>query len=111
VLVGLIIKITIDELQEGEIKEPTAPLVLLAFVPTLLIGVFTYTKLKLSSINKFIGSLIFAFAISLSILVLYFIAVSIGYSEINIRLAKFFTAIIFVSTALLYLQLPWQKDA
>lgn len=111
VLVGLIIKITIDELQEAEIKEPTAPLVLLAFVPTLLIGVFTYTKLKLSSINKFIGSLIFAFAISLSILVLYFIAVSIGYSEINIRLAKFFTAIIFVSTALLYLQLPWQKDA
>ncbi len=111
VLVGLIVKITIDELQEGEIEDPTAPLVLLAFVPTLLISVFTYTKLKLSSINKFISSLIFASAISLSILVLYFIAVSIGYTEINIRLAKFLTAIIFVSTALLYLQLPWQKDA
>ncbi|WP_217877288.1 hypothetical protein [Pseudoalteromonas shioyasakiensis] len=111
VLVGLIIKITIDEQQEGEIEDPTAPLVLLAFVPTLLIGVFTYTKLKLSSINKFISSLIFAFAISFSILALYFIAVCIGSTEINIRLAKFFTAIIFVCTALLYLQLPWQKDA
>jgi len=111
VLLGLIIKITIDELQEGEIEDPTAPLVLLTFVPTLLIGVFAYTKLKLSRLNKYLCSLIFAFAISFSVLVLYFIAVTLGSTEINIRLAKFFTALIFACTTLLYLQLPWQKDA
>ncbi|WP_353519093.1 hypothetical protein, partial [Thalassotalea sp. SU-HH00458] len=110
VLLGFIIKITIDELQEGGIEDPTAPLVLLTFVPTLLIGVFAYTKLKLSSLNKYICSLIFAFAISFSVLVLYFIAVTIGSTEMNIRLAKFFTALIFACTTLLYLQLPWRKN-
>jgi len=111
VLFGLIIKITIDELQEDGIKDPTAPLILLTFIPTLLIGVFAYTKLKLSSFNKYICSLIFASAISLSILVLYFIAVWFNATEINFKFAKFFTALIFVSTTLLYIQLPWEKDA
>ena len=68
VVFGLLVKITIDELQEGGIEDPTAPLVLLTFVPTLLIGVFAYTKLKLSSINKYLCSLIFSFAISFSVI-------------------------------------------
>lgn len=75
VLFGLILKITVDELQEGGIEDPTAPLILLMFIPTLLIGVFAYTKLKLSSINKYFCSFIFAFVVSISILVLYFCAV------------------------------------
>ena len=110
VLLGLVIKITIDELREGGVEDSGALLVLLTFVPTLLLGVFTYTKLKLSSLNKYLCSLIFGFAISFSILVLYFIAVAIGSTEINLRLVKFFTALFFTCTTLLYLQLPWQKD-
>ena len=108
---GLLVKITIDEFQEDGIEDPTAPLVLLTFVPTLLIGVFAYTKLKLSSINKYICSIIFAFAISFSVLALYFISISFGSTDIDVRLAKSFTAIIFACTALIYLQLPWEKDA
>ena len=111
VLLGLIIKITIDKIKEGEIEDPTAPLVLLTFIPTLLIGVFAYTKLKLSRLNKYICSLIFASAVSLSILVLYFCAVWFDSTELSLRFAKFFTALIFACTALLYLQLPWEKDA
>jgi hypothetical protein len=111
VLLGLIIKITIDELQEDGIEDPTAPLILLTFIPTLLIGVFAYTKLKLSSFNKYICSLIFSSAVSISILMLYFIAVWFNATEINFKFAKFFTALIYVSTTLLYIQLPWEKDA
>ncbi len=111
VLIGLIIKITIDELQEGGIEDPTAPLVLLNFIPTLLIAVFAYTKLKLSSLNKYLCSLIFASVVSLSILVLYFCAVWFDSTELNLRLAKFFIALIFICSALLYLQLPWEEDA
>ena len=111
VLLGLIVKITIDEIQEGEIEDPTAPLVLLTFIPTLLIGVFSYTKLKLSSLNKYLCSLIFASAVSISIIVLYFCAVWFDSTELNLRFVKFFTALIFTCTALLYLQLPWEKDA
>jgi hypothetical protein len=111
VLLALIVKIVIDEFEEGAVEDLTAPFILLAFIPTILLGVFTYTKLKLSSLNKFICSLIFAFIISLSILVMYFIAVSIGSTDINFPLAKFFTLIVFVSTAGIYLQLPFEKDA
>jgi hypothetical protein len=110
-LLALIVKIVIDEFEEGAVEDLTAPFILLAFIPTILLGVFTYTKLKLSSLNKFICSLIFAFIISLSILVMYFIAVSIGSTDINFPLAKFFTLIVFVSTAGIYLQLPFEKDA
>ena len=111
VLLALIVKIVIDEFEEGAVEDFTAPFILLAFIPTILLGVFTYTKLKLSSVNKFICSLIFAFIISLSILVMYFIAVSISSTDINFPLAKFFTLIVFVSTAGIYLQLPFEKDA
>jgi small basic protein len=111
VLLGLIVKIVIDEFEEDTVKDLTAPFILLAFIPTILLGVFTYTKLKISSLNKFVCSLIFAFVISLSILVMYFIGVSLGSTDINLRLAKFFTLIVFVSTAGIYLQLPWEKDA
>lgn len=111
VLLGLIVKIVIDEFEEGTVEDLTAPFILLAFIPTILLGVFTYTKLKLSSLNKFACSLIFAFVISLSILVMYFIGVSLDSTDINLRLAKFFTLIVFVSTAGVYLQLPWKKDA
>jgi hypothetical protein len=111
VLLALIVKIVIDEFEEGAVEDLTAPFILLAFIPTILLGVFTYTKLKISSLNKFVCSLIFAFVISLSILVMYFIGVSLGSTDINLPLAKFFTLIVFVSTAGIYLQLPWVKDA
>jgi hypothetical protein len=111
VLLGLIVKIIIDEFEEGTVEDFTFPFILLGFIPTILLGVFTYTKLKLSSLNKFICSLIFAFVISLSILIMYFIVANLGSTDINFQLAKFFTAIIFVCTAGIYLQLPWEKDA
>jgi len=111
VLLGLIVKIVIDESKEGTVDDLTVPFILLGFIPTILLGVFTYTKLKLSNLNKFICSFIFGFVISLSILVMYFIGASVGSTEINFKLAKFFTAIVFVCTAGIYLQLPWEKDA
>jgi hypothetical protein len=42
---------------------------------------------------------------------MYFIVANLGSTDINFQLAKFFTAIIFVCTAGIYLQLPWEKDA
>ena len=67
VLLALIVKIVIDEFEEGAVKDLTAPFILLAFIPTILLGVFTYTKLKLSSLNKFICSLIFKYSPALYI--------------------------------------------
>ncbi|WP_155734300.1 hypothetical protein [Pseudoalteromonas luteoviolacea] len=110
VIVGISINIFFDAVQNESKEDLFFPLNFLVFLPVMILGVFTYTKLKLCSLNKYICSVIFGSVISVSTTFLYIVAIILDATDINIRLAQFFVAIIFVTTLLIYLQLPWERE-
>lgn len=110
VVLAVSVKIIIDAVQEDNSEDLFFPIYLLAFIPVVLIGVYTYTKLKLSTVNKFVCSLIFGSVISISFITTYFLGSALDDTDINIRFIKVYGVIIFITTSLIYLQLPWKKD-
>jgi hypothetical protein len=110
VVLAFSVKIIIDAVQEDNSEDLFFPIYLLAFIPVVLIGVYTYTKLKLSTVNKFVCSLIFGAVISASFIATYFLGSALDDTDINIRFIKVYGIIIFITTSLIYLQLPWKKD-
>jgi len=110
VVLAVSVKIIIDAVQEDNSEDLFFPIYLLAFIPVVLIGVYAYTKLKLSTVNKFVCSLIFGSVISISFITTYFLGSALDDTDINIRFIKVYGVIIFITTSLIYLQLPWKKD-
>lgn len=113
--VGLVVfvvsvKIIIDAVQEDNSEDLFFPIYFLAFIPVVLIGVFTYTKLKLSTFHKLVCCMIFGLVISITTAILYVLGSTLDNSEINLRFIKVYGVIIFTTTSLIYLQLPWKKD-
>ncbi|USD30063.1 hypothetical protein J8Z24_08335 [Pseudoalteromonas sp. SCSIO 43201] len=111
VIVGISIKIIFDAVHDESKEDLFFPLYFLVFLPVMILGVFTYTKLKICSLNRYICSVIFGSVISVSTIILYIVANILDATDINIRLAQFFVAIIFVTASLIYLQLPWESEA
>jgi hypothetical protein len=111
VIFGLSVKIIFDAFQEENNENLFFPLYFLAFIPVIILGVFTYTKLKLCSLNKYICSVIFGAVISISTIIMYVVGSTLDATDINMRLAQYFFVITFVTTTLIYLQLPWENDA
>jgi len=110
VVVAISVKIIIDAIQEDNSEDLFFPFYFLAFIPVVFIGVYTYTKLKLSTVNKFVCSLIFGSVISASFIATYFLGSDLDGTDINNRFIKVYGVIIFITTSLIYLQLPWKKD-
>lgn len=110
VILAISVKIIIDAVLEDNSEDLFFPIYLFAFIPVVLIGVYTYTKLKLSTVNKFVCSLIFGSVISISFITTYFLGSALDDTDSNIRFIKVYGVIIFITTSLIYLQLPWKKD-
>lgn len=110
VVVAVSVKIIFDAIQEDNSEDLFFPIYFLSFIPVVFIGVFTYTKLKLGAVNKFVCSLIFGSVISATFIATYFLGSTLDDTDINIRFIKVYGVIIFITTSLIYLQLPWKKD-
>ncbi len=110
VVVAVSVKIIFDAIQEDNSEDLFFPIYFLAFIPVVFIGVFTYTKLKLSTLHKLVCCMIFGLVISITTAMLYVFGSTLDNSEINLRFIKVYGVIIFITTSLIYLQLPWKKD-
>ncbi|WP_394205749.1 hypothetical protein [Shewanella waksmanii] len=111
VVFGLSTMIMLSAYQEENYDDLYFPIYFLAFLPVILVGVFTYTKLKSSDVNKYLCSILFAMAITASTFVLYIIGHYIDATELDLRFIKVMSLIAFVTMSLIYLQLPWKNDA
>lgn len=88
------------------------PLYLLAFFsPVMLFGVYLYTFLRASFLNKNLCSLIFGASISTCTICLYLLPEVLHYQSINLRFVSVSALVIFVCLSGIYLQLPWSKNA
>lgn len=110
VFFGVSIKIVFDSIRDDNSEDLLFPLYFLAFIPIIFVGVYSYTKLKQSSINKFVSCLCFGAIMLVATVIFYLAGNYFDNSEINLRSIKVIGLLTFSVTALLYLQLPWKKD-
>jgi hypothetical protein len=88
------------------------PLYLLAFLsPVMLLGVYMYTLLAVSSMHKYLCSIVFGASISVCIMFMYLLSEVLHYQSINLRFAGVSALFLFICLSGIYLQLPWRKHA
>ena len=110
VFFALSIAIMSDAYSSEKYEDLYFPLYFLSFLPVILIGVLTYTKLKITHINKYLCCMIFGAVITVSIFALYIIGHFLDSTELEFRFIRVMSIIAFVTTSLIYLQLPYKKD-
>lgn len=99
-----------DSIKEDDYSNLMILVYLLASIPLVVLSTATYTGLKLSSVNKFLCSAVFAFATTVFVIAYYFFAWLIDGSELNVSFLQRMPAIMFVVLAGIYLQLPWKHN-
>lgn len=107
---GLSAMILLNCYREEDFSNALDVIYFLSFAPVVAVQTYGYTKLKSSSIHRFVCALMFAFLGIFSSTVFYFILQGIEGTGFNIRLALFFCGITFVCLAGLYYQLPWKRE-
>ena len=104
--------IIFDSIKTDDNEGLLFPFYLFAFFsPVMLFGVYLYTVLRASSLNKYLCSLIFGASISACTICLYLLLEVLHYQSINLRFVSGSALVIFVCLSGIYLQLPWRKNA
>ena len=107
---GLSLAIMSDAYRNENYEDLYFPLYSLAFLPIIFLGVFAYSKLKNSHINKYLCCMVFGSVISISTFIFYIVVHFIEASELDFRFISRMSVMAFVVMSLLYLQLPWKSD-
>lgn len=110
VIPAIALSIIVDSIKEGDYSNLMILVYLLASMPLVVLATATYTGLKLSSLNKFLCSVLFAFATTVFVVAYYFLAWFINGSELDFSFLQRMSAIMFVVLAGIYLQLPWKRN-
>ena len=104
-------KIVFDSIQTDDNDGLLFPLYMLALSPVMFFGVYLYTKLKASNINKYFSALIFGAVTTLFLISLFILSEVLNQQKINFELVSFFALLFFLTLSLIYLQLPWTESA
>lgn len=104
-------KIVFDSLKKDDNDGIMFPLYVFALCPVMFVGVYIYTILKASNINKYLSSLIFGALITALLIGLFMLSELLSQQNINLRFVSFNAILFFVCLSLIYLQLPWRKNA
>ena len=107
---GLSAMILIDCYREQNFSNALDVIYFLSFAPVVAAQTYGYTKLRSSSIHKFVCALLFALLGIFLLAAFYFILQRIEGTVFNVRLALFFSGITFVCLVGLYYQLPWKRE-
>ena len=104
-------KIVFDSIQNDDNDGLFFPLLMLALSPVMLFGVYLYTKLKTSNLNKYLSAIIFGALTTVFLICLFVLSEVLNQQEINVEFVSFIALIFFVTLSLIYLQLPWTESA
>jgi|GEM_PF-1641284 len=110
VYVILSVKIVLDSWRDDR-SDIYFPLHVLVYLPLIVISVYLYTRLKESKIHFLLCSLLFGVLVTAGVFVTYVLSSYFENSDINLKFINFMSLIFFVSFSLLYIQLPWKRDA
>ena len=102
--------IVFDCFRSEDFSNVFMPIYFLAFAPALVISTLFYTKLKNSKFNRFACSVLFGIANTMLLMSYYFIGHVIGNGVLNERFIIVMSFVAFLTSAGLYLQLPWKQN-
>ncbi|MBZ9610424.1 hypothetical protein [Rheinheimera maricola] len=102
--------IIVDSIKEDDYSNLMILVYLLAAMPLVVLSTATYTELKVSPLNKFLCSVLFAFATTVFVIAYYFLAWFIDGSELGFPFLQRMSVIMFIVLAGIYLQLPWKLN-
>jgi hypothetical protein len=106
VIPAIALFIIFDSLFEERYANLMIVIYLVASTPLVVLSTAIYTMLKMSSLNKFICSVLFSFATTLFVIAYYFLTWFIDGSELDFDVLQKVPAVFFVILTALYLQLP-----
>lgn len=102
--------IVFDCFRNEDFSNVFMPIYFLAFAPALALSTLFYTSLKNSKSNRFTCSALFGIANTLLFMSYYFIGLVIDNGELNERFVIVMSFVAFLTSAGLYLQLPWKQN-